>query len=147
MWWQLRRASTAMRSSPGGALVPWACIEASLSSRLASLSIPYKLGTLAYKLEAKAGSRACDHTLPRISQGWARPPHSGGLRWCHTSRGSGPYLPAREGSGTTTRLMAPNHASLSRRAPELPSASRLWTPPPHSAWLRCLHGTCRYLCE
>jgi hypothetical protein len=40
--------------------------------------------------------------LPRVTRLRTPPPYSGGLRFCHMSHGSGPCLPAREGSGAVT---------------------------------------------
>jgi hypothetical protein len=43
------------------------------------------------------------------------PPCPEGLRCCHMSYGSGPHLPAQEGSGDVTYHTALNPASLVRR--------------------------------
>jgi hypothetical protein len=43
--------------------------------------------------------------LPRVPQLRTPPPYIGGLRRCHASRGTGPHLPASEGSGATARPM------------------------------------------
>jgi hypothetical protein len=59
------------------------------------------------------------------------PPCSRGLRRCYMSRGSGPRLPAREGSGAATCTMAPNPASLLGRAPTPPRVPRHRTLPPY----------------
>jgi hypothetical protein len=40
--------------------------------------------------------------LPRVTQLRTLPPYSGGLRCCHVPHGSGPCLPAREGSYAVT---------------------------------------------
>jgi hypothetical protein len=67
-----------------------------------SLSVPYRPGTPAYKLQAKIRRSACIHALPRVPRLRTPPPCSGGLRCYHVSHGSGPRLPAREDSGTAT---------------------------------------------
>jgi hypothetical protein len=54
----------------------------------------------------------------------------GGPRSCHTSRGFGPRLPTREGSGAVMRHVAPEPLSLLARAPLLPRFLRLRTQPP-----------------
>jgi hypothetical protein len=59
-----------------------------------SLSVPCRLDTPAHKLQAKVGSWACDHALPRVPRYRILPPHSGEL-WCHdASRDSELQLPA-----------------------------------------------------
>jgi hypothetical protein len=63
--------------------------------------------------------------LPRASQLWTPPPCSRGLRRCHVSRGSGPHLPAHDGSDAVTCPVALNPASLVERALVLSCASRL----------------------
>jgi hypothetical protein len=64
-------------------------------------------------------------TLPRASRLRTPPPCSGGLRCCHVSHGSGPRLPAQEGSGAVTCHTALDPASLFERALVLPHAPRL----------------------
>jgi hypothetical protein len=67
------------------------------------------------------------------------PPCSGGLRCRHVSHGSGPRLPAREGSGAAMFPTALDPASLLRRASVLPRVARLLTPPSCSAGLWCCY--------
>jgi hypothetical protein len=43
--------------------------------------------------------------LPRVTQLWIPPPCSRRLPYCHMPYGSGPCLPAHEGSGAITCLM------------------------------------------
>jgi hypothetical protein len=78
-------------------------------------------------------------TLPCVPRLGTLPPCSGGLRCCHVSHGSGPCLPAREGSGAATCPMTPDPASLLGRAPALPRVLRHRTPPPCSGGLRRCH--------
>jgi hypothetical protein len=64
--------------------------------------------------------------------------------WCdatryHVSRSSGPCLPALEGSGATMCFVAPDLASLLRRAPVLPRVPWLRTPPLRWGGLQCCH--------
>jgi hypothetical protein len=42
--------------------------------------------------------------LSRVTRLWTPPPCSGGLQFCHMPHGSGPCLPAQEGSGAITCL-------------------------------------------
>jgi hypothetical protein len=77
--------------------------------------------------------------LPHVPWLWTLPPCSRGLRCCHMSHGSGPRLPAWEGSGAATYRMALDPASLLERALVLPCAPRLRTWPPYSGGLRCCH--------
>jgi hypothetical protein len=56
--------------------------------------------------------------LPCATWLWTLPPYSGGLWWCHVPHGSGPCLPAREGSDAVTcpealkeRLSWPTYAA------------------------------------
>jgi hypothetical protein len=69
--------------------------------------------------------------LPHVP--WLRtsPPCQGGLRYCHVSHGSGPCLPVKEGSSAATCPVAPDLASLLRRAPVLSCVPRLRTSPPY----------------
>jgi hypothetical protein len=76
------------------------------------LSIPCRLGTPTYKLQVKTESRACIHAPPRALRYQTLPSCQGGLRGCHVSSGSGPCLPAGEGSGAAACHMAPDPASL-----------------------------------
>jgi hypothetical protein len=48
---------------------------------------------------------------PRVLQLRTPFPHRGGLRHCHVSQGSGPRLPAGEGSGAATYPMVPDLTS------------------------------------
>jgi hypothetical protein len=59
--------------------------------------------------------------------------------YCHISRSSGPYPPAREGYGATTCFTALDPASLLGRALMLPRLPQLRTLPPRSGGLRCCH--------
>jgi hypothetical protein len=58
--------------------------------------------------------------LPCATQFQTPPPCSGGLRRYHMPRGSGPYLPAQEGSSVVTCPTTLNPASLLGRALALP---------------------------
>jgi hypothetical protein len=60
--------------------------------------------------------------LLRVARLRTLPPYSGGLWCCHMSRGSGPRLPTREGSGAATCPMTSDPTSLLGRAPVLPRA-------------------------
>jgi hypothetical protein len=77
--------------------------------------------------------------LPRAPR--LRTPHpcSGGLQFSHMSHGSGPRLPAQEGSGATTCRTALDPASLLGRAPVFPHVTRLWVLSPYSGGLRRYH--------
>jgi hypothetical protein len=77
--------------------------------------------------------------LPRAPWLWTMPPCSGGLRRGHVPRGSGPCIPAREGSGAATFTAAPDPASLFRRVSGPRRAPRLWTLTPFSEGLRRCH--------
>jgi hypothetical protein len=113
------------------------------------LSIPCRPGTPTYKLQIKTKSGACIHVPPCAIRYWTLPPCQGGLWCCRMSCGSGPCLPAIEGSGAAhvsrgsrPRLpaskcsgvimctMALDPAILLGRAPMLPCALRLRTLPP-----------------
>jgi hypothetical protein len=83
------------------------------------LSVPYRLGTPAYRLQAKTKGKACTHTL---SHDTAAPESTSLLR---------------EGSNIATCLKAPDPASLPRRALALPCVLRLRTVPHLKGWLRC----------
>jgi hypothetical protein len=72
--------------------------------------------------------------LPRVPWLLTLPPCSGGLRRYHVPRGSGPCLPAQEGSGAAMCPAAPDPASLLERDPVPPRSLRLQTLPP------CLGG-------
>jgi hypothetical protein len=67
---------------------------------------------------------------PRAQLHQTLPLCQGGLRHCHVSSVSRPHLPAREGSGATTCIMALDPTSLLRRALEPPYGLRLRTLPP-----------------
>jgi hypothetical protein len=58
--------------------------------------------------------------LPRAPRLWTLSLCSGGLQCCHMSHDSGPCLPIEAGSGAAMCPMAPDPASLLRRAPMLP---------------------------
>jgi hypothetical protein len=75
------------------------------------LSVPCRLGTPAYMLQAKTKGKICVHMLPRATMvpGPASLLRGGGLRRCHVSK-------------------APDLSPPPRRAPTLPRAQRLWTP-------------------
>jgi hypothetical protein len=103
------------------------------------LSVPYRPGTLAYKLQVKTRRRACIRTLPHALWLWTLPPYRGGLWRYHVPHDFGPRLPAREGSSAVTCHMALNPASLLRRAPVLPHAPWLRTLPTCSGELLCGH--------
>jgi hypothetical protein len=109
------------------------------------LSIPCRLGTPAYILQAKIKDKVCVHTLPRaiailepaslLREGFDNatcprlqtpPLRPGGLRCCHVPRSSGP-LAIQEGTGAATRPSAPDHASPLRRDPALTCVLRLRT--------------------
>jgi hypothetical protein len=69
-------------------------------------------------------------TLPRVPRPWTSPPYRGGLRRCTMSLSSGPYLPAKVGSGAAMCQMAPASASSrgSSEAATCPTTpSGLWT--------------------
>jgi hypothetical protein len=70
--------------------------------------------------------------LTCVTQLWTLPPYSGGFWCCHRPHGSGPCLPAREGSSAAKCHTALNPAFLFGRAPVLPRAPWLWTLPPCS---------------
>jgi hypothetical protein len=83
------------------------------------------------------------------------PPCSRGLRRCYVSRGSGPRLPAREGSGAATCTIAPDPTSRLGRAPmpsrvprhsvshmDLRNKERI-SCPRHVSRLVCFQGTCK----
>jgi hypothetical protein len=111
------------------------------------LSVPYRSGTLAYRLKSKTRSKTYCHvshsTRSRLPT-WegsnaatcpAAPdpaPCLRGLRRCHVPRGSGPRLPAREGSNVAMCPVDSDPASLLRRVLALPCAPWLRTPPPCS---------------
>jgi hypothetical protein len=83
---------------------------------------------------------------PRVTtlQYWTLPSSQGGIWCCHVSSGSGSYLPAREGFGVTTCLMASDPASTLGRAPVPPRVQWLQILPPCSGGLRCCrvsHGS------
>jgi hypothetical protein len=80
--------------------------------------------------------------LSRVSRFRIRSPCSVGLQCCHVFRGSRSCLPFREGSGAATCPVAPDPASLFRRAPALPRVPRHRPPPPCSGGLRCCHVSC-----
>jgi hypothetical protein len=77
--------------------------------------------------------------LPRVSRFRIRSPCSVGLQCCQVFRDSRSCLPAQEGSGAATCPVAPDPASLLRRAPTLPRVLRHRPPPPCSGGLRCCH--------
>jgi hypothetical protein len=64
---------------------------------------------------------------------------------CRVSRGIRPCRAVRDGFSAVTRLAAPDPASMHGRAPEVPHAPQLLTPPPRSGELRCHHVPCSYL--
>jgi hypothetical protein len=76
------------------------------------LSVPCRPGTPTYKLQVKTKCKACLHTSPRALQHQTLPRCQGGLRCFHVSRGTGPCLPAREGSSAAMYTAAPGPASL-----------------------------------
>jgi hypothetical protein len=84
-----------------------------------NLSIPYRPGTLAYKLQDKTKSRVCIHVLPHTLHLRTLPscPVGSGAA---TSHGTEPRLPAGEGSGAATYPMASDLASWLRWALTLP---------------------------
>jgi hypothetical protein len=104
------------------------------------LSVPYRPGTLAYRLQVKTRSGACIHALPRVLHPQTQPPCRDGLRCYHTPYSSEPHLPAQTGSephhhieegfGAATCYVAPCLACLSRRALTLSRVARLRTSPP-----------------
>jgi hypothetical protein len=66
-------------------------------------------------------------------------PCLGGLRHHLTSRGSGSYLPAREGSDTATCPVATDPTSTLGRASAPPRVMWLWIPPPLYGGLQRRH--------
>jgi hypothetical protein len=90
---------------------------------------------------SQARRRACIRAMSCATRLRTLPPCSGGLRCCYVSHGSRPRLPARESSGATTCLIAPDPASLWRAEgdPMLPHVTRLRTLPPYLGGLRCYH--------
>jgi hypothetical protein len=114
------------------------------------LSVPYRPGTSAYKPQVKTrGRRASTRShaspapepafllgrasvLPRAPRLWTPPPSSEGLQCCHTSHGSGPRLPAQEGSSTgmcpMSRGAPTRYQAIARRA-----GRRRY----HDLWLMC----------
>jgi hypothetical protein len=81
------------------------------------LLVPYRPGTLAYKLQVQDKEQ---DVLPHFPQLWTLPP-------------------AREGYGATTCFAALDPASLLGRALTLPRLPQLRTLPPRSGGLRCCH--------
>jgi hypothetical protein len=88
-------------------------------------------GYLTYMLQAKTKDKACVHALPRATLAsesaslfmegsdaatctrLRTPPlRLGGVRRCHASLSTGPYLAAKEGSGTDTRPSVPDRTHL-----------------------------------
>jgi hypothetical protein len=102
------------------------------------LSIPYRPGTPAYRLESKTRKMYCHmpynirSCLPaREASDVATCPAApdptsllGRLRRCHVSCGSESFLPTQEGSGAAICPVALDPASLLGRAPALPCVSR-----------------------
>jgi hypothetical protein len=112
------------------------------------LSVPCRLGTPAYMLQAKSKGKACAHALPRATvapepasllregSGAATCPslltpslRLGGLWCCHMPRGPRPHLTIQERSGAATRPSAPDPTSSPRRAPVLTYVLQLRTAP------------------
>jgi hypothetical protein len=89
------------------------------------LSVPYRPGTPAYKLQVKTVGKTCIHVLPHILQHRAGPHR----------------IPAREGSGSVTRPAAPNLTTPQKWAPMSPRVIWLWSPPPRIKGLRCWHAS------
>jgi hypothetical protein len=83
------------------------------------LSVPYRQGTPAYRLESKTSKT-----------------------YCHMPYSAGSCLPAREGSSAATSHVAPNPASLLVRALTLPRVPWLWILHPYSGGLRRCHLSC-----
>jgi hypothetical protein len=81
------------------------------------LSIPYRLGTPAYRLQVKTRSRMC----------------------CHVSSSSELRLPTEEGSSAAICPSALDLASLLMRALVLPHVLWLRTSPPYRGELQCCH--------
>jgi hypothetical protein len=77
--------------------------------------------------------------MSRVQRYRTLPPRLGGLRHRYTSRGSGPRLPAREGSGAIMCSMAPDSVSSPGRALAPPHIPRLRTSPPRSGGLQRRH--------
>jgi hypothetical protein len=112
------------------------------------LSVPSRLGTPAYIIQAKTKVKACTHALSRATaapepasllregSGAATclrvrtPPFRlGELRCCHVPRGSGPHLTIQQVSDAGRRTSAPDLTSLLRRAPALTHILQLRTAP------------------
>jgi hypothetical protein len=70
------------------------------------LSVPYRLGTLTYKLQVKTRGRTCIPAPSRILQHRTKPPCLGELRHCRVSNGSGLHLPICEISDAATHPAA-----------------------------------------
>jgi hypothetical protein len=85
------------------------------------LSVPYRLSTPTYRLQAKTNSKTCSHMLPRAT---AAPELA-------------PLL--REGSGAATCPEALGPTSSSRRGLALPHVLRHQTPPHHPRVARRCH--------
>jgi hypothetical protein len=101
-----------------------------------SISI-LQIGYPMYKFQVKTRGRACIHTLSRVPQHRIRAPHLGGLQCCHVSRGSGPRLPAREGSDAAMHLTALDLTPPREWAPVPPYVTWLRTSPLHARGRRC----------
>jgi hypothetical protein len=69
------------------------------------VSVPYRPGTLAYRIQVKTKSMTC----------------------YHVSSTSGPRLPVEEGSGAATCPISLSLAFLPRRTLVIPCVPRLWT--------------------
>jgi hypothetical protein len=91
------------------------------------MSVPYRPGTLTYGLQDKTGSRVWYHALPCVSQPRTTLFCKGGLQCCHVGCSSGRLLIVEEGSGVVMCPVAPDLASLPRRAPMLLCVPWLWT--------------------
>jgi hypothetical protein len=83
------------------------------------LSVPYRLGTLAYRLQDNTRSRACIHTLSCVMQLRTSPPYRGGLRCYHVSCSSRPRIFAKESFDAVMCPTVLDPASLLGRAPAL----------------------------
>jgi hypothetical protein len=95
------------------------------------------MGKCNFSMQAEV--RILNNFMSRVQRYRTLPPHLRGLRHRYTSRGSGPCLPAREGSGAVMCSMAPDSVSPLGRALAPPHIPRLWTPPPRSGGLRRRH--------
>jgi hypothetical protein len=81
------------------------------------LSVPYRPGTTAYRLQGTTKSRSYINALPHALQLRTLPLCRGGFRRCHVSYSSRPCLPVEVGFDSATCPMASDPAPLLKWAP------------------------------